>query len=275
MEIDERAANLAAFALTMKARGKYRRFFRKGRQVQPNIQRITPEYFTDDEVTELNDLYGVTLDADIWNTYQNADTYGSLIQPPTELAALASAPSDEGAVERSETGGENTLFDEGLIKRANLVFAQTRYLSRQYAAVVANPPYMGSGNMGNDLKKFVNDHYKDGKADLFAAFMLRNLQLIQPNALLGMITMQSWMFLSSFESLRKSLLANNAIETMAHLGSGAFDSIGGEVVSTTAFTIRSYRINTTGIYIRLVKGKTETEKIQLFEKALISMKRED
>ena len=217
----------------------------------------------------------MTLDADIWNTYQNADTYGSLIQPPTELAALASVPSDEGAVERSVTGGENTLFDEGLTKRANLVFAQTRYLSRQYAAVAANPPYMGSGNMGNDLKKFVNDHYKDGKADLFAAFMLRNLQLIQPNALLGMITMQSWMFLSSFESLRKSLLANNAIETMAHLGSGAFDSIGGEVVSTTAFTIRSYRINTTGIYIRLVEGKTETEKIQLFEKALISMKRED
>ena len=110
MEIDERAANLAAFALTMKARGKYRRFFRKGRQVQPNIQRITPEWFTDDEVTELNDLYGVTLDADIWNTYQNADTYGSLIQPPTELAALASAPSDEGAVERSETGGEEHPF---------------------------------------------------------------------------------------------------------------------------------------------------------------------
>lgn len=105
MEIDERAANLAAFALTMKARGKYRRFFRKGRQVQPNIQRITPERFTDDEVTELNDLYHVTFDTDTWNTYQNADTYGSLIQPPTELAALASAPSDEGAVERSETGG--------------------------------------------------------------------------------------------------------------------------------------------------------------------------
>ena len=98
MEIDERAANLAAFALTMKARGKYRRFFRKGRQVQPNIQRITPERFTDDEVTELNDLYHVTFDTDTWNTYQNADTYGSLIQPPTELAALASAPSDEGAV---------------------------------------------------------------------------------------------------------------------------------------------------------------------------------
>lgn len=275
MEIDERAANLAAFALTMKARGKYRRFFRKGRQVQPNIQRITPEYFTDDEVAELNDLYGVTLDADTWNTYQNADTYGSLIQPPTELAALASVPSDEGAVERSETGEENTLFDEGLTKRANLVLAQTRYLSRQYAAVVANPPYMGSGNMGNDLKKFVNDHYKDGKADLFAAFMLRNLQLIQPNALLGMITMQSWMFLSSFESLRKSLLANNAIETMAHLGSGAFDSIGGEVVSTTAFTIRRHQASEKGIYLRLVDVQGDDNQAQTCSKILGSLLRDE
>lgn len=270
MEIDERAANLAAFALTMKARGKYRRFFRKGRQVQPNIQCITPEYFTDDEVAELNDLYGVTLDADTWNTYQNADTYGSLIQPPTELAALASVPSDEGAVERSETGGENTLFDEGLTKRANLVLAQTRYLSRQYAAVVANPPYMGSGNMGNGLKKFVNDHYKDGKADLFAAFMLRNLQLIQPNALLGMITMQSWMFLSSFEGLRKSLLANNAIETMVHLGSGAFDSIGGEVVSTTAFTIRRHQASEKGIYLRLVDVQGDSDQARTCSEILDS-----
>ena len=211
-----------------------------------------PEYFTDDEVTELNDLYGVTLDVDTWNTYQNADTYGSLIQPPAELASLLPLA---GAAEHGETEGgqvQLTLVSDQLKDRANLVLTQTRYLSRQYAAVVANPPYMGSGNMGNELKKFVNDHYKDGKADLFAAFMLRNLQLIQPNALLGMITMQSWMFLSSFESLRKSLLANNAIETMAHLGSGAFDSIGGEVVSTAAFTIRRHQASEKGIYIRLV-----------------------
>ena len=217
MEIDERAANLAAFALTMKARGKYRRFFRKGRQVQPNIQRITPEWFTDDEVTELNDLYGVTLDADIWNTYQNADTYGSLIQPPTELAALASAPSDEGAVERSETGGENTLFDEGLTKRANLVLAQTRYLSRQYAAVVANPPYMGSGNMGNDLKKFVNDHYKDGKADLYSCFYYRYETLTDRNGLFGTVIGDTWMFIKSFEAMRTNLIDCRHIESFIHI----------------------------------------------------------
>ncbi|MBW3079632.1 BREX-1 system adenine-specific DNA-methyltransferase PglX [Bifidobacterium simiiventris] len=252
MEIDERAANLAAFALTMKARGRYRRFFRK--QVQPNIQRITPEYFTDTEVEELNDLYNVTFDADTWNTYQHADIYGSLIQPPSDLKklAVASAPSAEGAVEHSETEGAYTLLAPDLEERSKTVLTQTRYLTRQYAAVVANPPYMGSGNMGNELKKYVTDHYKDGKADLFAAFILRNLRLIQPNALLGMITMQSWMFLSSFEELRKNLLAKNTVETMAHLGAGAFDSIGGEVVSTTAFTIHKSQANGKGKYLRLV-----------------------
>ena len=243
MEIDERAANLASFALTMKARGRYRRFFRKGRQVQPSIQHIASERFTDSEVDELNELYDVTLDADSWNTYQSADVYGSLIQPDIELATL----SDN--ITHADT---MMLFDEHLIERGDRVLAQTACLARRYAVVVANPPYMGSGNMGAELKKYVQDQYKDGKADLFAAFMLRNLRLIQPNALLGMITMQSWMFLSSFDSLRKNLLAKHSIETMVHLGAGAFDSIGGEVVSTAAFTIRNGQSDGKGTYLRLV-----------------------
>ena len=191
MEIDERAANLAAFALTMKARGKYRRFFRKGRQVQPNIQRITPEYFTDDEVTELNDLYGVTFDTDTWNTYQNADIYGSLIQPPSELAAFSASPYQE-EVSAKLTEGVHSLMAPNLIDRANLVLAQTRYLSRQYAVVVANPPYMGSGNMGNELKKFINDHYADGKADLFAAFIYRLLHMVPEHGQLGFMSPYVW-----------------------------------------------------------------------------------
>lgn len=195
MEIDERAANLAAFALTMKARGKYRRFFRKGRQVQPNIQRITPEYFTDDEVTELNDLYGVTFDTDTWNTYQNADIYGSLIQPPSELAAFSASPYQE-EVSAKLTEGVHSLMAPNLIDRANLVLAQTRYLSRQYAVVVANPPYMGSGNMGNELKKFINDHYADGKADLFAAFIYRLLHMVPEHGQLGFMSPYVWMFIS-------------------------------------------------------------------------------
>ena len=228
MEIDERAASLAAFALTMKARSRSRRFFKK--QVEPNIQRIAPIAFKEDEVVELNDLYQVNLDSTVWNTYAKADVYGSLIQPPQELVDLASSAED--------TEAETTLFDSLLRECAEEIFAQTRYLARKYTAVVANPPYMGAKNMSAELKQFVQDRYEDGKADLFAAFIMRNRQFLRHNAMLGMITMQSWMFLSSFEDLRRNLLASSAIETMSHLGAGAFDSIGGEVVSTNAFTLK-------------------------------------
>lgn len=243
MEIDERAASLAAFALTMKARSRSRRFFKK--QVEPNIQRIAPIAFKEDEVVELNDLYQVNLDSTVWNTYAKADVYGSLIQPPQELVELAaSAPESADDI--------NTLFDPLLREHAEDVFAQTRYLARRYAAVVANPPYMGAKNMSSELKQFVQDHYEDGKADLFAAFIMRNRQFLRHDAMLGMITMQSWMFLSSFEDLRRNLLASSAIETMSHLGAGAFDSIGGEVVSTNAFTLKNSPSSGKGIYIRLV-----------------------
>lgn len=243
MEIDERAASLAAFALTMKARSRSRRFFKK--QVEPNIQRIVPIAFKEDEVVELNDLYQVNLDSMVWNTYAKADVYGSLIQPPQELVELAaSSPESEDGID--------TLFDPLLREHAEDVFTQTRYLARKYAAVVANPPYMGAKNMSAELKQFVQDHYEDGKADLFAAFILRNRQFIQHGAMLGMITMQSWMFLSSFEDLRRKLLDSSSIETMTHLGAGAFDSIGGEVVSTTAFTLKNGSSSGNGTYIRLV-----------------------
>ena len=242
MEIDERAASLAAFALTMKARSRSRRFFKK--QVEPNIQRIAPIAFKEDEVVELNDLYQVNLDFTVWNTYAKADVYGSLIQPPQELVDLAASVED--------AEDEATLFDTFLRERTKEVFAQTRCLARKYAAVVANPPYMGAKNMSGELNQFVQDHYEDGKADLFAAFILRNRQFIQHGAMLGMITMQSWMFLSSFEALRRKLLDSSFIETMAHLGAGAFDSIGGEVVSTTAFTLKNGFSSGNGTYIRLV-----------------------
>ena len=243
MEIDERAASLAAFALTMKARSRSRRFFKK--QVEPNIQRIAPIAFKEDEVVELNDLYQVNLDSTVWNTYAKADVYGSLIQPTQELVDLAaSAPESADDID--------TLFDPLLREHAEDVFAQTRYLARKYAAVVANPPYMGAKNMSSELKQFVQDHYEAGKADLFAAFILRNRQFIQHGAMLGMITMQSWMFLSSFEALRRKLLDSSSIETMSHLGAGAFDSIGGEVVSTTAFTLKNNSSSGNGTYIRLV-----------------------
>ena len=251
MEIDERAASLAAFSLTMKARSRSRRFFKK--QVEPNIQCIAPIAFKEDEVVELNDLYQVNLDFTVWNTYAKADVYGSLIQPPQELVDLASSAED--------TEDEITLADSLLRECADEVFAQTRYLARKYTAVVANPPYMGAKNMSGELKQFVQDHYEDGKADLFSAFIMRNRQFLRHNAMLGMITMQSWMFLSSFEALRRDILQKCTITTMAHLGAKAFGSIGGEVVSTTAFVLlNSFIPHYFGTFIRLADGESEKKK---------------
>lgn len=266
MEIDERAANLAAFALTMKARAKARRFFRDGRRVEPHICLIRKEQFTTDEVQELNRLYGTSLDDEVWNTYAKADVAGSLIQPSEQLGQLRELQWQN--IPDDVTWDDFSLMSTDTLQRSNVVIAQTRFLLRKYAAVVANPPYMGSKNMGDELKRFVQDHFEDGKADLFAAFILRNLQLLLPKAMLGMITMQSWMFLSSFERMRRNLLAATTITSMAHLGAGAFDSIGGEVVSTTAFTMHKGVKTGKGTYIRLVETHGDGNQATACEQAV-------
>lgn len=254
MEIDERAASLAQFALMMKARTRSRRFFRH--PVMPHVCVIAPEAFNMSEVDMLNDTYDVDFDNDVWNTYRHADVYGSLIEPPSELMRLANEQA------RSASAVQGSILDD----RAAKVFRQSRYLGAQYAAVVANPPYMGSKNMGTQLKTFVQDHFKDGKADLFAAFMLRNRELLEHTGKLGMVTMQSWMFLSSFEAMRKRILNTSSIETLAHLGAGAFDSIGGEVVSTVAFTLGGGHSGN-GVYVRLVDVHGDSEQARVLSAA--------
>ena len=207
MEIDERAAGLAAFALTMKARSRSRRFFKK--QVEPNIQRIAPISFEEGEVAELNDLYQVNLDSMVWNTYAKADVYGSLIQPPRELVDLASSAED--------TEDEITLADSLLRECADEVFAQTRYLARKYMAVVANPPYMGAKNMSAELKQFVQDHYEDVKADLYGCFYVRFLKFAMEYGLEGMVLGDTWMFIKTFEEMRKDLIKKRRIESFLHI----------------------------------------------------------
>lgn len=239
MEIDERAASLAAFALTMKARSRSRRFFKK--QVEPNIQRIAPIAFKEDEVAELNDLYQVNLDSTVWNTYAKADVYGSLIQPPQELVELAaSSPESEDGID--------TLFDPLLREHAEDVFTQTRYLARKYAAVVANPPYMGAKNMSGELKQFVQDHYEDGKADLFAAFIYRLFELVPKHGQLGFMTPYVWMFISSYEQMRQRIIRQEHISSLIQLEYSGFE---GATVPICTFTLGKGRSDRKGAFVRL------------------------
>ena len=257
MEIDERAANLAAFALTMKARAKARRFFRKERQVQPHICLIRKEQFTTDEVQELNKLYGTSLDDEVWNTYANADVAGSLIQPPEQLGQLREMQWQN--IPDDVTWNDFSLMSADILQQSNVVIAQTRFLLRKYAAVVANPPYMGSKNMGDTLKRFVSDCYPQGKADLMTAFMLRSQIITEKQGYWGLIDLPSWLTLSSFEELRVWLLDKQYLVSFLDLGRGIFGSDFGSV----AFICQNAQVNgRRGYYRRLFDRHVEVRSIE-------------
>lgn len=236
MEIDERAASLAQFALMMKARARSRRFFRH--PMMPHVCVIAPEAFNMSEVDLLNDTYGVDFDNDVWNAYRHADVYGSLIEPPRELVRLANEQA------RSAGAVQGNILDD----RAAKVFRQSRYLGAQYAAVVANPPYMGSKNMGAQLKTFVQGHFKDGKADLFAAFIYRLLDLSVEHGGLGFMTPYVWMFISSYEQLRKHLVQQEHIASLIQLEYSGFE---GATVPICTFTLVKGHVDAKSAFVRL------------------------
>lgn len=260
-EIDPRAAALAAFALMMKARARQRRFLRS--PVLPNIQVIEPVEFNAAELDQLADTEDDTQAGRyFWQSFIHADVLGSLIAP--DAAALP------GAKERLASITSDTLDISGLHSRAEQVVVQAEYLSRSYAVVATNPPYMGSSNMGQVLSSWMKKHHPQAKSDLFASFIERCLKLANAeHGLVSMITMQAWMFLGSFEKLRRHILRDAPPTTILHLGERAFDSIGGEVVSTTAFVLEHAR--STGEvceYIRAVPGNSESEKEHLLRETL-------
>ncbi len=256
IEIDERAAELAALALVMMAREKHRRFFRN--PIQPNIcvmERVEIEKSDLEAYMQQvgRDLFTANLEQTL-EQFRDADNFGSLVRP---------AETDVSGVRKLlETKGvEGNLFLAGTHENVLKILTMVEYLSPRYQVVVANPPYMGGKGMNEALGKFAKTNYPDSKSDLFAMFIERNFDLVVRKGCVGMITMQSWMFLSSYEGLRKKMLENDTILSMAHLGARGFDSIGGEVVQTTAFVIeREHRTDHKGDYLRLIVGGSETEK---------------
>lgn len=139
-------------------------------------------------------------------------------------------------------------------------------LTDKYACVVANPPYMSSSNMNAELANYVKAKYTEGKADLFAVFMYVAMDILKKNGKMGMINMQSWMFLSSFEALRNTFLSSCVIDNMLHLGPRTFDELSGEVVQNTAFVISntSPTQSSSATYYRLVDGTNCSDKERLF-----------
>ena len=264
VEIDPRAGTLANFALVMKARGKYRRFFRK--KITPNICVLENVTFSDQELHD----YAKVVGTELFNTslkdglkdFEQADNFGSLIQPN-----IGNVTSIREQLDKDTLSEDIFLFD--IHNRVKTVLNQSEYLGQRYHVVVANPPYMGGKWMNVDLAKFAKKNYPNSKSHMSSMFIERNLKLTLPKGYSSKITMQSWMFLYSNKGVRTLLLDKKTIISLAHFGPHAFDSIGGEVVSTVAFVIQnSAQKYYKGDYLRLIDGKSEKEKITALKKAI-------
>ena len=252
LDIDGRAAQLAGFALMMKGRADDRRLFERGVKLNL-IALVDSNGFDAERLAQSMKLadYGLAVSdiPELKRLFEHASTFGSLIQVPEGLAAKLPALK-----QLSEATSQDLFVSDALTHLAELV-QQAEMLAVQYDAVVANPPYMGSGGMNAWLRKFAKDHFPEAKSDLFACFIERGYTLAKDAGHNAMVTMQSWMFLSSFEAMRARLLREKTIKTMAHLGARAFGSISGEVVQTTATILRNctpkgYR----PVFFRLLDG---------------------
>ena len=264
LDIDKRAYQLAYFALMMKAREYYKRIFSKKLELNICYTRESNDINKEiiDFISNGNNKIKEELDL-IYNLFLDAREYGSLIEAPK-------INYDEIKNRLSEI--ENTdfynLFDE--LKKEEIknkfyyVIKTSEILSKKYEVVATNPPYMGSSMMDSKLSKYTKKNYPDSKSDMFAVFIEKCNNLTDKDGICSMITMHGWMFLSSYEKLREKM---TLIETlnMVHLGTRAFDEIGGEVVQTTVWTQRKNKINNfKGSYIRLVDFPGEENKRNKF-----------
>ena len=231
-DIDKRAATLAQFALMMKARMYYRRFFKKG--VNPQVLELHTESLNDEQVAEYLSSIGtdlMTVDiATLVESFKDVKNIGSLVKPM--------GVDIEAVEERFNTlKPEQNLFYNDIYQTIKALIPQAKMLGSTYTCVVTNPPYMGSKGMNKELSDFVKKQYPDSKSDLFAVFMERTLELTKDHGFMAMINQHSWMFLSSYEKLRKKIIEKQRIDTMVHLGARAFEEIGGEVVQSVAFVL--------------------------------------
>ena len=164
---------------------------------------------------------------------------------PRDLASLA---------------GETTIFGGSAAGKLKRLQTELEPLSRRYDVVVANPPYMGSSSLGKWMGSWVKKHWPEAYRDLCTCFIDRGFGMSSDSGYSAMVTMQSWMFLGSFEKLRGKILRNHSISSMAHLGTRAFGAIGGEVVSTAATVFANAKCEVKGAYFRLVDMGSEEEK---------------
>ena len=272
LDIDERAVQLAGFALMMKARKDNRRIFRLRSSEEP--VKLNLHAVGESNAIHPSHLQRFAIDGldDLLETFHNGKTYGSLLSVPEELTGKLEAMEQQ--IDECLLSAE--LFEKPELEALKPLVDQARVLGQRYDAVIANPPYMNKLNA--ELKRFASRKFANSKSDLFAMFMEHGFSLIKDEGYNAQVNMQSWMFLSSFETMREELLAQRTIITMAHLGARAFETISGEVVQTTAWVIGKKHVNQfTPVFFRLIEGNAKEKKKALLDRRYLfnSVKQDD
>ncbi len=267
IEIDERAGALAAFALSMKAAARRKRFLRRSDKggERPNICILENVSFTDNELIEYVKKVGRDVfTADLRETlgqFQEAKNFGSLI-----IAKLKDAREARRILATKSFEGDMLYGD--VHARVETVLCMTDYLTSKYHIVVANPPYMGSGGMNPSLSRFAKEDYPDSKSDLFAMFIERSAKMSIPFGMAALVTIQNWMFISSFENLRHMILERLHLTTLLQIGFNSFPQLNSKVVQAAAFVLTNSHNSTPGYYINANNAAQSANKSEVFGERL-------
>lgn len=264
LDIDNRAGQLAYFAVMMKAR-KYNRRILNG-EIMPNVMAIQDSSEIDSELIKFvanGDMKMQKELIDIKSVLADAKEYGSILDvPECDFEAIKQRIEEIRVMDISDiiTG----IHIQNAVNVLLPIIEQAQIMAQKYDAVITNPPYMGGSGMSGKLSEYVKAKYPDSKSDMFAIFIEKCGTMLKKNAYQAMITQHSWMFLSSFEKLRQNIMRKD-ITSMAHLGPRAFEEIAGEVVQTTAFVIGNRKVKAyKGAYTRLVEPTTQQGKEDLY-----------
>lgn len=270
LDIDDRAYQMAYFAVMMKARQYNRRILSAETpchvysiQDSNSINRNQLKYFGAD-LGEIEKNDAMDQIARLLDTFKDAKEYGSILDVDNYnwslLRRFAAMNSVEGQISLDTIGIDETQ------EKLQEIIAIGETMARKYEVVFTNPPYMGSSGMDVLLASLLKKKYPDSKADLFAVFIEKTISMAKKDAYISLITQHAWMFLSSFEKLRSKMQLNDMV-SMSHLGPRAFEDISGEVVQTTSFVIRKSREKGyKGHYKRLVQGSSQVDKEKIFLK---------
>ncbi|MGI6747210.1 MAG: BREX-1 system adenine-specific DNA-methyltransferase PglX [Anaerovoracaceae bacterium] len=254
LEIDDRAAQLATFALLMKARSKNRRIFRHkpkmnlcSIQESNDIPKEAIEYLVSVKETELEKHFHREDVEYLIEVFHDAKEYGSILDvKKIDFDAL------EKRIEEIRNNVPEDLFElqyrEVILEKIPPLIQQAKIMSQKYDVVCTNPPYMGNRRMNNKIQAYARNHYDDVKTDLFAMFIKKSTLWTSNHGFIGLVTPYVWWFISSYEKLRKYILENTTISTLIQLEYNAFE---GAAMPIGTFVLRNYPTDIEGTYIKL------------------------